>query len=165
MSYLGRRESADLSVGVHPYSTATGTTYIYTVPTVLGEGVTRPSTTTFTLAAGRNYFLIGSIAQGTSSAITIDTVFQFYDVTNATLIGKVGSNRATRSNAEGTYRKNPMRRAECVALIPSSYITGASITLRVERVSISNTSGLQSLVSSGNSEPCVIIISTPEARA
>jgi len=163
MSYLGRRESAELSVGVHPYSTATGTTYIYTIPTFKGDGVTRPSTTTFTLASGRNYFLIGSIAQGTSSASFIDTVFQFYDQTNATLIGKVGSNRATRINADGTYRKNPMRRAECVALIPSSYITGASITIRVERVSINSTSGLQSAVNVGESEPCVIIISTPEA--
>lgn len=162
MTYLNTKGNLPVDVAVHPYSDISGTAFVYITPSTLGEGVSRPTTTTFELASGRSYYLIGSIGLGSASSTVIDVEFQWYDVTNAQYVGKVGSARASRSNTVGMYRKNPMRRAEAVCFIPATYITGANITLRLDRTSISATAGVVHAVDPTVSEPSIVIMSVPD---
>lgn len=161
MTYFVKNTGLDMSVAIHPYSTISGTTFVFSTPSVLGDGITRPSSTTFQLDSGRHYYLTGSIHVTTNSAVFIDAEFQFYNVTTSSYVGAVGAIRASGSNTYSVYRKNPMRRSEACVMITDSMITGSSVTLRLDRISVSSTSGLSHALNTTYSEPSVVIMSTP----
>ena len=161
MSYLpSNRLDADASL--HAYSGESSGDYTFSTPSYLGEGVTRPSATEFTLAAGRSYILIAGICQfrGSGHNWTYwEDVFQWYN--GSSYIGQKGSSRNGDSGL-GPRARRIQYRGEAVAFIPSSSIT-TSITLTLKRVSQSTdgTTGFD-YTPQATTAPSCAIISVPD---
>ena len=161
MSYLpGDRLNADASL--HAYSGESSGDYTFSTPSYLGEGVTRPSVTEFTLAAGRSYILIAGICQFAGSGRNWtywEDVFQWYRASSPR--GQKGSSRNGNSN-DGPIDRRIQYRGEAVAFIPSSSIT-TSITLTLKRVS-RNTDGTTGFdyTPQATTAPSCAIISVPD---
>lgn len=165
MSYIFDKSRADISVAIHPFTgrASSGNTNLltYSTPTNLGEGVTRPSSTSFTLAAGRSYLLFGGacVYRNGSPTGAHQFRYQFYNTTALTYIGKKGGIR----NAYGSTMtlRNPMYRQEAVAFIHHSDITGASINVQLIRtIEVGNDTGYN-YATTGWSDPAVVIMSIP----
>ena len=96
----------------------------------------------FTLDHNSNasFVLIGSTSIKKSGSSTSETIFQFYDETNSTYIGKKGS-LASNPGASSTDQeeKNPCYRTAAVAVILASDFSGADITISLREVSSTGT--------------------------
>jgi hypothetical protein len=161
MSYLSsNRLEADASL--HAYSGEGSGYYTFSTPSYLGEGVTRPSANSFTLAAGRSYVLIAGICQfrGSGHDYTYwEDIFQWHN--GSSYIGQKGSSRNGDSNL-GPILRQIQYRGEAVAFIPSSSIT-TSITVTLKRVSRSTdgTAGFD-YTPQATTAPSCAIISVPD---
>ena len=161
MSYLpSNRLDADASL--HAYSGESSGDYTFSTPSYLGEGVTRPSATEFTLAAGRSYILIAGICQsrGTGDNYTYwEDVFQWHVSSSAR--GQKGSSR-NGDSGDGPILRRIQYRGEAVAFIRSSTIT-TSVTVRLRRVSRSTdgTAGFD-YTPQATTAPSCAIISVPD---
>ena len=134
MSYTDDLSRLNASASLHEYSDFGAGYYEFSTPTYIGDGVTRPSSTEFTLAAGRSYVLIAGICQfaGAGRNWTYwEDVFRWFDGTS--YIGQKGSSRNGDSGV-GPVQRRIQYRKEAVVFIPSSSIT-TSITVRLRRVS------------------------------
>lgn len=165
MSYIFDKSRADMSVAIHPYTgrASTGNTNLltYSTPTNLGEGVTRPNTTTFTLAAGRSYLLFGGACAYRSGTPTSAHQFRYQFHTGLSYIGKKGGIRVAYSTT--MTERNPVYRQEAVAFIHHSDITGASISIQLIRtIEAGNDTGITYATSGSWSDPAVIIMSIPD---
>src|SRR6056300_829737 len=160
MTYLSSNR-LDANASLHAYSGESSGDYTFSTPSYLGDGVTRPSSTEFTLAAGRSYILIAGICQfagsGRDWSYWEDT-FQWHDGTS--YIGQKGSSRNGDSGI-GPIDRNPQYRKEAVVFIPSSSIT-TSITVTLKRVS-RNTDGTTGFdyTPQATTAPSCAIISVP----
>ena len=163
MTYLSNRTRLNASTSLHKYTGAISGEYTFSTPSYLGDGVTRPSSTEFTLAAGRSYILIAGIVQFRGSGFDWtywEDTFQWHDGTS--YLGQRGSSR-TGSNAAGPNLRNPQYRKEAVVLIPSSSIT-TSVTVTLKRVSrnTNGTTGFDYTPQTAAAEPSCAIISVPD---
>jgi len=153
MSYLAS-DRASIDVSIHPFTGFSSPNYTYGTPTSIGAGVTRPDSTSFTLAAGRSYVLIGSInfQNGSSSGnwIEIDNRFTVDSVEDGTL-AKI---RLARSGY--LLDRNPTYRKEAVIFIPSSAIS-TSVTIKLKQVA-TDTDNTFSPTYSATTDPAAIII-------
>lgn len=144
MTYLTQFRSADMDISVHPYSGISSGQFTYSTPSHVGEGVSRPSSTQFTLAGGRNYLLFGGISLRRTGTITyVHVTHQFHDGT--TSIGKKGSvwlnvGAASTSDPNVNIQRNPSYRGEAVAFVRAADISG-SITITLDRLSVVAGSG------------------------
>lgn len=166
MTYIKIDRHADMSVSVHPYTGISGTSFTYSTPSDVGDGVARTHTSQFTLAAGRHYILFGGWALKRTGTITyVDVSAQWHDGTQ--YIGKKGSIRLSSgsTNASDTklgLHRNPTYRREAVAFVPSSSIIGSQ-TYTLERISVvdGNGGGNWSYANASNCNAAIIIMSIP----
>ena len=166
MSYLVDLTKVNANTAIHQYSGLSGSDFTYSIPSSLGEGVTRPSATEFTLAAGRSYVLIMSISMDNATNPNwnyFDTEYRIRSSTG-TFYGNTGALRFSRSSsalpppAYVQARKNPYYRSEAVAFIPSSsIITSITVTLRQTSTASDGTDVPSYTQTSGNPAGCVII--------
>lgn len=161
MTYLNDLSRLNASVSLHAYTNESSGYYTFSTPSYLGEGVTRPSSTDFTLAAGRSYVLIAGICQfaGTGKNWSYwEDIFQWHDGTSH--IGQKGSSRNGNSGS-GPNKRQIQYRGEAVVFIPSSSIT-TSITVTLKRVS-RNTDGTAGFdyTPQASTAPSCVIMSVP----
>lgn len=173
MTFIISEKRADLDVSMHPYSGEDGAgNFEYGTPSYIGLGVSRPSATTFRLAAGRHYLLFGAIAlrRGALGSITyLETHFQWMEG-GATLYGKRGNIRANRGGGSltantdiGIYR-DPLYRREAVAFIADSVISAHSGTFDLGLKITSELGSTTSISYNEGAQPtetAVIIMSIP----
>jgi len=153
MSYL-EEDRANIDVSIHPFTGISSPHYTYGTPTSVGAGVTRPDSTSFTLAAGRSYVLIGSInfQNGSSSADWIDIDNRF--TVGGTESGTLAKIRLARNGH--LMGRNPSYRKEAVVFIPSSSIT-TSVTVKLKQVATA-TSGTFNPTYTAITDPAAVII-------
>lgn len=96
----------------------------------------------FTLdyTANASFVLIGSTSIVNASSSDAEIVFQWYDETNSSYIGKKGSLMSSPgSSSKDQEHKNPAYRTAAVALIDSGAFSGADIVVSLRVVSTSGT--------------------------
>lgn len=168
MTYLSKNRSADMDVSIHFYTGFSSGAFTYATPTNMGAGVTRPSSTQFTLAQGRHYLLLGGFAiarAGTFTSFT-DVTGQWHDGTS--YVGKKASIRLTIGDPTLTptyipIKRNPTYRDEAAVFIRSSDISG-SLTLTLNRLSVvdnNNGNFTYSIGTYNPTQPAVVIMSIP----
>jgi hypothetical protein len=162
MSYTEDFTRLNASASLHEYSDFSAGYFEFSTPTHLGEGVTRPSSTEFTLAAGRSYVLIAGICQDDDTGKNWtywEDIFRWFDGTS--YIGQKGSSR-TGDSGTGPINRRIQYRKEAVVFIPSSSIT-TSITVRLRRVS-TDTNGSTGFdyTPQATTAPSCAIISIPD---
>lgn len=144
MTYLPKFQSADMDISVHPFSGISSGQFTFSTPSHVGEGISRPSATQFTLAGGRDYILFGGISLRRTGTITyVHVTHQFHD--GAANIGKKGSvwintGATSTSDAKVNIQRNPSYRNEAVVFVPASDISG-SVTITLDRLSVVAGSG------------------------
>jgi len=157
MTYLSSSR-LNANASLHAYSGESSGDFTFSTPSYLGGGVTRPSSTEFTLAAGRSYVLISGICQFAGSGrdwTYWEDVFQWHN--GSSYIGQKGSSRNGNSS-NGPFARQIQYRAEAVAFIPSSSIT-TSVTVTLKRVSQSTdgTTGFDYTPQASTAPSCAII--------
>lgn len=168
MTYLAKFKSADMDVSVHPFSGISSGQFTFSTPSHVGEGVSRPSSTQFTLAGGRDYLLFGGISLRRTGTITyVHVTHRFHDGT--VNIGKKGSvwlnvGATSTSDTKVNIQRNPSYRNEAVVFIPATDISG-SITVTLDRLSVvaGSGTGYDYAVSTATHAPTasVVIMSIP----
>lgn len=163
MSYTADLTRLNGDVSLHANANKSSNDYTFSTPAYLGAGVTRPSSTEFTLAAGRSYVLISGICQYHATTFNWnywEEVFQWHDGTS--YIGLRGSSRIGRSG-QGAVLRQVQYRSEAVVFIPSSSIT-TSVTVSLKEVSKTSDGSTGFLYTPQGSitGPSCVIISVPD---
>lgn len=158
MSYLAL-DRASIDVSIHPFTGFSSPHYTYGTPTSTGAGVTRPDSTSFTLAAGRSYVLIGSINFQNGSSIG-----DWIDISNRFTVAGVedGTLAKIRLARNGhLLDRNPTYRKEAVVFIPSSAIS-TSVTIKLKQVATDADSTFSPTYSAITDPAAVIIMSVAD---
>jgi hypothetical protein len=163
MSYLPLDKSTNADVSFHYFSGFSSPYYEFSIPSTLGAGVTRPSSTSFVLASGRSYWLRGviSFVRGTNN-------YNRLNIENQWTVGGIASGFKASivsgiSNQSDILTKNPTNRPEALIFIPSSAIT-TSVTVQLKQTYINADNGNTTLTYSMDANfPCgCVIMSVPD---
>lgn len=155
-----------MDVSTHYFLGESGGYFTYSTPSYTGTGVTRPDSSTFTLAAGRSYLLIGVINVKQASAFSALDLEHKWEI-DGTLKGFRARIRIAKGQQGSTpsfalLRKNPMYRPEAVVFVPSSTIT-TSATAKLKLGTITSDGGTTLAYNLNTSYPAAVqIISIPD---
>jgi hypothetical protein len=166
MSFLPADKATNADVSFHYYSGFSSTPYYdFSVPSYLGNGVTRPTSNSFVLSSGRSYWLRGAVSLRYLTSNNYKTLYVENEwELQGSLEGFKSITLSCGISAQGLLlQKNPTNRVEAVLFVPSSVIA-TSVTVKLKQTHITSDTGDTTANYSANaSYPCgCIIMSVPD---